>query len=185
MIFGRHKKHIDVKKGQGTVNVNVIPMIDMFMVLNVFLLMQNAVASFALFQSPELRIPNSYSEDEISYSSEVAVTANAVYLEGKLVEPTLKEYAENDIPELPGLSDGLAKRKEELVAAGRVPEGSSEAGAGFPVMLRADQDLPFKLVQKVMYTCNRNGFDQIEFAVIKRSEMTSAGGFVTGGTGGI
>ena len=181
MIFGRHKKHLESKSSSATINVNVIPMIDMFMVLIVFLLMQNAVASYALFQSPELRIPHSYSEDEAQISTEVAVTANAVYVEGKLEEPTLKEYADNDIPELPGLSEALQKRKEELVAAGRGPEAGAEAGAGFPVLMRADQDLPFKLVQKVMYTCNKNGFDQIEFAVIKRSEHTAGGGFVTEG----
>ena len=186
MIFGRHKKNLPAGKKNEPVHVNVIPMIDMMMVCNVFLLMQNAVASFAAFQSPDLIIPKSQSEEELGYDTEIAVTAQAVYLQGKLVEPNFAEYEEKDIPELAGLSDALKRTKEELIAKGKGPEPgdpTSAPGAGFPAVIRADKRLPFKLLQKVMYTCNINGFDKMEFAVIKDELNERVDGPVPGSGG--
>ena len=184
MIFGRHKKHLTESKKQGTVNFNVIPMIDMLLVCNIFLFMNSVIASFAIFQSPDLVLPKSYSADELGYNTEIAVTAMAIYMEGVLVEPAFKEYEDKDIPELPGLSESLKKHKEEMIAKGENPEpamdGSSAPGGGFRVTIRADKRLPFKMLQKVMYTCNINGFDRMEFAVIKNEMIGNVEGEVGG-----
>ncbi len=173
MIFGRHKKIAEHSKKVDQVNVNVIPMIDMMIVMNVYLLMQTMVASFAKYQGAELVLPRSLSDDELPYETEVAVTEAAVYMEGQLAEPNFEEYADKDVPELAGLSDLLQIRKDDMIAKGNIPEGASEAGSGFPVVIRAHEGIEFKMLQKVMYTCNIRGFDRIELAVVKDEKLTT------------
>jgi len=72
-----------------------------------------------------------------------------------------------------------------LIAHGESPEPSlystAAPGGGFRVTIRADKRLPFKMLQKVMYTCNINGFDRMEFAVIKNEMIGQVDGPTEGG----
>jgi biopolymer transport protein ExbD len=166
VIFGRSKKHGSDKKAAGPIYVNVIPMIDMMIVCNVYLLMQTAVASFAKFQSNELILPKSFSKQELPYETEIAVTQFSVYIDGQLADD-LSTIGETEVPELPTLGDMLTELKEKMMNSGKLPEGANENGSGFPAIIRAHEEIEFRLLQKVLYTCNVKGFDKVELAVIK------------------
>jgi len=170
MIFARKgvsrtgKKPIDLY-------VNVVNMIDVMMILISFLLMNSAVQSYSAFNSPDLMPPISRSDTALDeFQTEVAVTDQAVVLDGEMMEPNFKDYEDKDVPLLPGLDVGL-KRKLEKIATQQgeqaIDPNTGNPTAGHIVTIKADKRVPFKQIQKVMYTCNTNGFDKIQFSLIK------------------
>lgn len=169
MIFARKGQTRGGKKIQD-LYVNVVNMIDVMMILISFLLMNSAVQSYSAFNSPDLIPPTSRADGQITYETEVAVTEQAVILDGELMEPNFKDYEDKDTPLLPGLDAGL-KRKLEKIAAQKggqaIDPVTGLPTAGNIVTVKADKKVPFKQIQKVMYTCNSNGFDKIEFSLIK------------------
>ncbi|MCG3172801.1 MAG: hypothetical protein GMKNLPBB_00959 [Myxococcota bacterium] len=175
MIFGRHKKHQFETKKLGTVNVNVIPMIDLLLVINVFLLMNNAVSSQAMYQSPDLQVPKSFSVEPAVYKSEIAVTQNALHVQGKVVEPNMQEYVDTDTPELPRLAEALESLRLDLESKGERPVGE-DGNPQFEVTIRSDRNVSFKLLQKVMATCNAHGFTKMHFAVNSLGSVKGEGG---------
>jgi len=169
MIFARKgnsrggKKPVDLY-------VNVVNMIDVMMILISFLLMNSAVQSYSAFNSPDLITPASRSDGQVTYETEVAVTELAVVLDGQLMEPNFKDYEEKDVPLLPGLDAGLKMKLEKLSnqqGGQAIDPTTGLPTAGHIVTIKADKRVPFKQIQKVMYTCNTNGFDKIEFMLIK------------------
>jgi biopolymer transport protein ExbD len=169
MIFARKGAARGGKKPED-LYVNVVNMIDVMMILISFLLMNSAVQTYSAFNSPDLIPPTSRADGQVTYETEVAVTEQAVVLDGELVEPNFKDYEDKDTPLLPGLDAGL-KRKLEKIAAQKggqaIDPVTGLPTAGNIVTIKSDKKVSFKQIQKVMYTCNSNGFDKIEFSLIK------------------
>jgi biopolymer transport protein ExbD len=169
MVFAR-KGSSRAGKRPEDLNVNVVNMIDVMMILITFLLMNSAVQSYSAFNSPDLIPPVSRSDGQITYETEVAVTEQAVILDGELMEPNFKDYEDKDVPLLPGLDAGLKRKLEKVMAqkgGASIDPNTGLPTAGNIVTIKSDKRVLFKQIQKVMYTCNQAGFDKIEFSATK------------------
>lgn len=144
----------------GVVTLNLVPMIDVFMVLVFFLLV--TTNSIDNMRSPhELTLPNSLSLDQPKDSPVVMVTRQAVLIQGVPVM-TLEDAAA--APE----GKPLAPVRAELLKVTLMSvQGSGTIGATTrgEINVMADRDIPYSVLKKVLATCGDLKFARIAISV--------------------
>lgn len=149
----------------GVVSLNLVPMIDVFMVLVFFLLV--TTNSIDNLRSPrELSLPASLSIDQPSDTPIIMVTKQAVLIQGTQVM-TLDEAiaAPADKPLSPVRAELL---KVTLMSMqGAETAGSTTRGE---VNVMADRDIPYSVLKKVLATCGELKFARIAISVAHSSK---------------
>lgn len=144
----------------GVVTLNLVPMIDVFMVLVFFLLV--TTNSIDNMKSPrELTLPTSLSLDQPRDAPVIMVTRQSVMIQGIPVM-TLDEAAaapaDKPLPQL---------RAELLKVTLMSVEGGQTAGATTrgEINVMADRDIPYSVLKKVLATCGELKFARIAISV--------------------
>ena len=149
----------------GVVTLNLVPMIDVFMVLVFFLLV--TTNSIDNMKSPrELTLPTSLSLDQPTDAPVIMVTRQAVLIQGVPVM-TLEEAA--------AAPDGkvLAPLRAELLKVTLMSvqgNASAEATTRGEVNVMADRDIPYSVLKKVLATCGELKFARIAISVSHASK---------------
>jgi biopolymer transport protein ExbD len=139
---------------------------DILTTLLLFVLMSFVAGGDAQVPPPGLQLPKSTAEDEMQASLVVAIDDDAILVGSERIASVDEAVAD------PGLViEPLAARLREArrtmdEIAGRRGETPAEAQA---VTIQGDRDIEFRVLQKVMYTLNQNGFDRIALAVVRES----------------
>lgn len=138
-------------------------MMDILTVLLLFLLKSFVVDAGVVAPPPGVALPSSTSEDTPEAALVVAVTDDAILVGERPVTTVSAALAGDDllIPELE--TELLA----ELDAMDRIAERRQRVADVRPVTIQGDRDLEFRLLQRVMYTCNAVGFDELALAVVR------------------
>ena len=147
----------------GVVSLNLVPMIDVFMVLVFFLLV--TTQSVDNLRSPrELALPTSLSMTQPTDAPIVMVTKQAVLIQGVQVM-TLDEAiaAPADKPLAPVRAELL---KVTLLQVEGANAGSTTRGE---VNIMADRDIPYAVLKKVLATCGELKFARIAVSVAHAS----------------
>ena len=147
----------------GVVSLNLVPMIDVFMVLVFFLLV--TTQSVDNLRSPrELALPTSLSMTQPTDAPIVMVTKQAVLIQGVQVM-TLDEAvaAPADKP--------LAPVRAELLKVTLLQVEGANAGATTrgEVNIMADREIPYAVLKKVLATCGELKFARIAVSVAHAS----------------
>jgi len=144
----------------GVVSLNLVPMIDVFMVLVFFLLV--TTSSIDNMRSPrELTLPNSLSLDTPNEAPIIMITKQAVLIQGVQVM-TLDEAeaaaADKPLPQV---------RAELLKVTLMSVSGTDKAGATTrgEVNIMADREIPYTVLKKVLATCGELKFARIAISV--------------------
>lgn len=147
----------------GVVSLNLVPMIDVFMVLVFFLLV--TTQSVDNLRSPrELALPTSLSMSQPTDAPIVMVTKQAVLIQGVQVM-TLDEAiaAPADKPLAPVRAELL---KVTLLQVEGANAGSTTRGE---VNIMADREIPYAVLKKVLATCGELKFARIAVSVAHAS----------------
>jgi biopolymer transport protein TolR len=140
-------------------------MMDILTVLLLFLLKSFVVEAEVITPAAGVELPESISRQTPTETVVIAITDGRVTV-GDQVVATVE--AANDstllIPALAKHLDHLRKQSEALASR----RGEKEPFAG-KITIQGDRDMPFQLLQRVMYTCNQSGYDNISLAVIQVS----------------
>lgn len=143
----------------GVVSLNLVPMIDVFMVL-VFFLLVTTQSVDSLRNPRELALPSSLSVTQPTDASIIMVTKQAVLIQGVQVM-TLEEAA--------NAPDGkpLAPLRSELLKIPQVPVigGAPGAVTRGEVNIMADREIPYATLKKVLVTCGELKFARIAISV--------------------
>lgn len=148
----------------GVVSLNLVPMIDVFMVLVFFLLV--TTQSVDNLRSPrELALPTSLSMALPSDASIIMVTKQAVLIQGVQVM-TLDEAAAAPADKV------LAPLRAELLKVPLVPIEGAVPGATTrgEVNIMADREIPYSVLKKVLTTCGDLKFARIAISVAHASK---------------
>jgi biopolymer transport protein ExbD len=143
-------------------------MMDILTVLLLFLLKSFVVEGEALTPVPGVDLPESSSEESAAPRLVVAVFDDAILVGDEMVASVSASLAEETL-----WIDGLGRRLEaerarsDALAQRRGADAVDEPAAGLAI--QGDRNIEFSILQKVMYTCNRSGYDDIALAVIKDS----------------
>lgn len=138
-------------------------MMDILTVLLLFLLKSFVVEGEVVTPPPDVTLPTS-SAEELPQSSLVIAISNEVVLLGEEPITTVGEILAQDDLLIPALDERLdeAYRQMAELAERRgkdAPEGK--------VTIQGDREMEWQLLQRVMYTCNYSGFNDLSLAVIQ------------------
>lgn len=157
----RKRYLLDIKKNQ-TFGLNITSMTDMFTILLVFLLQTYASSEVQIEQVQGLRLPSSNTDRNpvdgvrISLSpTELKFDQNKIAnVQNKMIEASAIDS--ND-------SNFIKPLFEELQKYNKENEKSPKIGK---VLFQADQDLPYSVVRKVMYTASMAGFPNLKMVTV-------------------
>ncbi|MAE70322.1 MAG: hypothetical protein CME06_07610 [Gemmatimonadetes bacterium] len=156
--------------------LNITSMIDMFTILLIFLLVN--FSSDDTVKAPDLDLPNSEEAGGVKRSSvPVAVTQNAIVVDGATVA-RIDDVYEQGTAEIPELVAALAQQRDRAIhiaklaarAASSATVGTEEIAWQGRVTLSGDQNIPFELLRRVIYSCGQASFAEVSLAMDKATE---------------
>jgi biopolymer transport protein ExbD len=115
---------------------------------------------------PEVLLPESSSREQPEVSLVIAVSDESILLGDQAVARTADAIARDGIylQELGKSLDDAWAHMEDLAKR----KGTEDELAA-KITIQGDREIEFQLLQKVMFTCNQHGFDQIALAVVQGS----------------
>ncbi len=149
------------KKNQITgLGLNLIPMMDVLVVLVFFLLFHSFNGDMP---EAKIKLPDSTVETRPRETVHVVVTPEVVLVQGEAVVSTTKL-----------LDDGVGTVREVAERLKQLePHHSVSAGANRELTLLADKTIPFKVLKKIMSTCTASGYGRISLAVAQKAAKKS------------
>lgn len=149
--------------------LQITSMMDMFTILVVFLLKQFAAEGAILTNADNLVLPNSVSKKKPKeVNLQIAVTHDMVLVDNVPVVPTedIRNIPhDNPDPSNPKLEERLRShyaQEEEMVRLGALTEVEGK------VIVQVDKNMDFDVLYKIMNTCGKVGYNNMNFAVMER-----------------
>jgi len=166
MIAGRLKRHRKAKGGGahagGHGMSGLIPMIDVFMILVVYMLMHNADYEI-LPNSKNIAIPESISEAKPRQSTVMMITRDTVYVNGTATASVAE------------LGDATASARAVEALRVRLAEESQRKRLLAPadptsreVTVMADKALPYSVLKTILTTATAADIGKVSLAVIEK-----------------
>jgi len=159
------------KKKTENASLNITSMMDMFTIILVFLLKSFSAEGSLLTNADNLVLPNSASKKKpTEVTLQLAVTQDMILLDNQAVVPT--EDARN-IP--PDAHDPIISKLEERLKACLAAEeemvriGALNAVQG-KIIVQVDKNIDFDVLFKIMNTCGKSGYNNMNFAVMERDD---------------
>lgn len=163
----RHRSRFSERR-QGATTVSTVltltSLVDLFTNLVLFLLYNFSGDASAIPSAERMKLPESLAQLTPHTTLTVMITQTEILLDGiKVAEigPVMKEEALL-IPALKKEMDYAAERGKYFskLSAGQAFDGR--------VTILGDKYIPFRLLEKVMFTCSQAEFGQIDLAVIQK-----------------
>ncbi len=159
------------KKVPRSSDLNITSMMDMFTIILVFLLKSFSAEGSILTNADNLVLPNSESKKKPQeVNLQVAVTNDMILVDNMPVVPTedvRKIPADDPDPAAAKLEEklkGCMAQEEEMVRVGALNAVQGK------VIVQVDKNIDFDVLFKVMNTCGKVGYNNMNFAVMEREE---------------
>lgn len=161
------KKYMD-KRVPSTFKIQITSMVDMFVILLVFLLKSYSTSPVNIDMSKELKLPTSTATTDPVEVVKMVVSQNGIFIdekkivefaEGKLDKKDIDPSDPNFIAALFKELDDQAKKTKDIA---KLNETVSFDGR---ILVQADRQLPYAMLQKVMYTSMLAGYADVKLAV--------------------
>jgi biopolymer transport protein TolR len=159
------------RRGAGAVggHMNLVPFIDVMVILVVFLLLHTAEVEI-LPASEEIRVPQSVSELKPRETVVVMVTRDRLLVNGRPVATVAELRADPAVVSAP-LKLALQQQSARVLATAA---GGDADGADREVTIMGDRSVPYAVLKKIMATCTDADYGKVSLAVIERE--AAAGG---------
>jgi|JI10StandDraft_1071094.scaffolds.fasta_scaffold742268_2 biopolymer transport protein ExbD len=155
-------------------DLNVVPMMDMMVIILVFLLSSLSSSAANIPQGEDLRLPQSTVATNPSNALQVIVSRVSISVNGRFitalrngtVDPSQKRGQNNADYTIIPLADVM---RDQFQAAQSVAQRSGRPFNG-EIAIIADRGLPSRTVYEVLYTCGQHGFSNFQLLVLKGRE---------------
>lgn len=163
-------KHLN-RRSASAFKIQITSMVDMFVILLVFLLKSYSTSPVNITPKDGLRIPESTSTTDPVDVVKLIVSEDGIFVEEKKV----MELQAGRLPA--GGADAndpsfLRALFEALDARAKLAKDISKVNDSFEfdgkVLMQADRNLPYDLLQKVMYTSMMAGYADVKLAVAQK-----------------
>lgn len=142
-------------------------MMDILTVLLLFLLKSFVVEGEVITPVAGVELPESSSEVTPESAVVIAIFEDNIMIDSELVASISQELAGGDLV-IDALAARLHKARERslkiAVARGEDPEDFEGR-----VAIQGDRNIEFEILQRVMYTCNVGGYENVSLAVVGTS----------------
>jgi biopolymer transport protein ExbD len=146
--------------------VNLISMMDILTVLLLFLLKSHVAGGEVVVPPPGIELPASTAEQLPQTSLVVAIDDDEILVGSERVITVADAVASDDL-EIAPLAERLrATREQQAEIARRRGETPAETGSA---TIQGDREIEFRVLQRVMYTLNQNGYQNVALAVLQKS----------------
>jgi biopolymer transport protein ExbD len=157
----RFGKGLHAKKNVNS-DLLITPLVDMFVIIVLFLIMNFSATGEVLFMTKDIQLPNASNGDPIELKPVVQVSKTAILVQGE----TVAQVADLDKDEywnIPALEEKLRDEKKRLDV---LHSDDKEGGFKGEVNIQADKDVEFRVLKRVMYSANQAGYYSLNFAVM-------------------
>jgi biopolymer transport protein ExbD len=151
----------------GDMNLNVIPLVDMMMVLVIFLVMNFNASGEMNFVSKDLKMPEAEHGMALTRVPILAVDSNNnLYFEGAIIADLTLALDQVDM-KIAELEEKLVDQRQrfEAIGAGRTENLAPEEDPTTTVNLQIDKGVPMNVVKRVLYTCEVAGYGRVRLAI--------------------
>ena len=161
-VFG---KKFSRGKKNGYAGLMLTSLVDMFTLIVIFLLQNFSASGEVLYMSKDVKLPDAAHGVQIERAPVVTVSNDSLTFDGKLIAQT-SDLEKGDVLNIPELEDSLReeKRRYEQIHA----NDPDHPFKGL-VNVQADRKIAFKVIKRVMFSCNSSGFGNINFAALAKS----------------
>lgn len=142
-------------------------LVDLFTNLVLFLLYNFSAEGSSIPSAERMRLPESLSQQTPRTTVTVMVTQSEIFLEGKRITDTTAVLNTEELL-IPDLKKGLDYEAERGKYFANLTNANGFEGR---ITILGDKHIPFRLLEKVMFTCSQAEFGQIDLGVI-RKEVT-------------
>lgn len=163
--FGRYMD----RRVASNFKIQITSMVDVFVILLVFLLKSFNTSPVEIAPSKDLTLPSSKSTTEAEDVVKLVVSRSGIFVENrKVVDMTegkieTKDTDQNDDKLIPVL---LRELEQEATRMRSIAQRNEEIKFDGKVLMQADRNLRYDLLQKVMYTSMVAGYPHVKIAVI-------------------
>lgn len=155
------------------VHLNVVPMIDMFTILVIFLLMMFSATGDILYQQRDIKMPRAYHQKPLSRLPIIAISRSVVVFEGTKVMDT-PMLTEKEFPDMkvPVLEKVLKMAHEQYKRENPQPSPANREAFrkwmkdSTQIIIQADRGVSFEAIKLAMFTAAYQGFSTVNFAVV-------------------
>lgn len=147
-------------RNQTMLDMNLVSLIDVFTILIFFLL--SGSSGVELLASPKaVKLPESFTEKAPKETILLVVSGTEILVDGRKVANVAEVMATK--------GDLIEPLKAELdLLATRVIVRADNQDKGKAITIMGDQNIPYQLLRKVMYTSARANFSDVSFAVRRK-----------------
>ncbi len=159
------------KRSSSAFKIQITSMVDMFVILLVFLLKSYSTSPVNISPKEGLRIPESNSSLDPVDVVKLVVSEEGIFVEEKKVLELQKGKIPkggvdtNDPSFLRALFEALDERAKLAKEISKVNDSFEFDGK---ILMQADRNLPYELLQKVMYTSMMAGYADVKLAVAQK-----------------
>lgn len=159
-----------VKRQSIVASINLVSMIDMFVILIIYLLVNTAAVQ--VMGADQVDLPKSLSLEPPRETVSVIISSTDILVDGEAVMKVDDARAASG-PVLEALKTRLLAESPPTAAQQQAAADGKSAEAG-EVNILADKNIPYSLLKRVMATCTAAQFDKISLGVIPRAGGSGA-----------
>jgi biopolymer transport protein ExbD len=165
----RSGNRLSARRAVGSIStfLTLTSLVDLFTNLVLFLLYNFSAEGSSIPSAERMRLPESLSQQTPRTTVTIMVTQSDIFLEGKRIIDTAAVLNTEEllIPDLKKELDYEAERGKYF--SGLTPDKAFDGR----ITILGDKHIPFRLLEKVMFTCSQAEFGQIDLGVL-RKEVT-------------
>jgi len=162
----RHRRGGWRRKSEGSGSVNLISMMDILTVLLLFLLKSYVAGGEVMVPPTGIHLPTSSADQPPPTSLVVAIDHDEILIGGERVTTLAEAVGEPGLEIAPLTSQlRVVQEQQDQIARLRGTEPTQHRVA----TIQGDREIEFRVLQKVMYTLGRNGYENIALAVLQKS----------------
>lgn len=147
-------------KKNAVADLLLTPLIDMFVILVVFLIMNFSATGELVTISKDIQLPKARVTSQLTRAPIIQISAQTVAIEGFRVGDSDEIMKDPDL-RIPSLTEKLQEMRkvDEMMHPGQKFEGR--------IIINCDRDVDFKLVRKVMFASADAGYANFNYAVLQ------------------
>jgi biopolymer transport protein ExbD len=150
----------------GDVYLNVTAMVDMMMVLVIFLVMNFNATGEMLFLSKDIKMATAENGESVTRVPIIAISnKNEIYFEGIIIADMNSVDPNDPNWRIAELEEKLVDNRQRVEAVGAREWATPEDDPTTTVNVQSDKGTDFKVLKRVLYTCEQAGYGRIRLAV--------------------
>jgi biopolymer transport protein ExbD len=152
--------------------IQITSMVDMFVILLVFLLKSYSTSPVNINPNKDLRLPQSVAEADPIDVVKIVVSKTGIFIDDKkIMDLNNGEFIPQDLdPNDDHFVTSLYKALDEQAQVTKYIAGKNEAVEfDGKILMQADKDLNYSVLQKVFYTSMLAGYSDMKLAVVAKN----------------